>query len=51
MPGPGQACRHEPIVAAIEAGDTEAAVQAVRHHHEAMLEHLHRSRPETAADG
>jgi GntR family transcriptional repressor for pyruvate dehydrogenase complex len=42
---------HEPIVAAIEAGDTEAAVQAVRHHHEAMLQHLHRSRPESAADG
>jgi GntR family transcriptional repressor for pyruvate dehydrogenase complex len=31
---------HEPIVAALEAGDTEAAVLAVRNHHRAMLEHL-----------
>ncbi|MCW2937213.1 MAG: hypothetical protein JWN00_198, partial [Actinomycetia bacterium] len=29
-----------PIVAALEAGDTEAAVLAVRNHHRAMLEHL-----------
>lgn len=36
-----QIALHEPIVAAIEAGDTEAAVHAVRHHHEAMLAHLH----------
>jgi GntR family transcriptional repressor for pyruvate dehydrogenase complex len=46
-----QIALHEPIVAAIEAGDTEAAVQAVRHHHEAMLQHLRRSRLATAADG
>jgi GntR family transcriptional repressor for pyruvate dehydrogenase complex len=31
---------HEPIVAALEAGDAQAAVLAVRNHHEAMLEHL-----------
>jgi GntR family transcriptional regulator, transcriptional repressor for pyruvate dehydrogenase complex len=31
---------HEPIVAALEAGDTEAAVLAVRKHDRAMLEHL-----------
>jgi DNA-binding GntR family transcriptional regulator len=31
---------HEPIVAALEAGDTEAAVLAVRNHHRTMLEHL-----------
>jgi GntR family transcriptional repressor for pyruvate dehydrogenase complex len=31
---------HEPIVAALEVGDAEAAVLAVRHHHEVMLNHL-----------
>ncbi|HEY3710191.1 MAG TPA: FadR/GntR family transcriptional regulator [Amycolatopsis sp.] len=36
-----QIALHEPIVAAIEAGDTEAAVRAVRNHHLAMLQHLH----------
>jgi GntR family transcriptional repressor for pyruvate dehydrogenase complex len=46
-----QMALHEPIVAAIEAGDTEAAVEAVRHHHEAMLEHLRQSRAAAAADG
>jgi GntR family transcriptional repressor for pyruvate dehydrogenase complex len=39
-----QIALHEPIVAAIEAGDTEAAVRAVRHHHVAMLGHLHDGR-------
>jgi GntR family transcriptional repressor for pyruvate dehydrogenase complex len=41
---------HEPIVDAIEAGDIEAAVAAVRHHHVAMLQHLHRNGRAAAAD-
>jgi GntR family transcriptional repressor for pyruvate dehydrogenase complex len=45
-----QIALHEPIVAAVEAGDTEAAVHAVRHHHEAMLQHLQCNSP-VAADG
>jgi GntR family transcriptional regulator, transcriptional repressor for pyruvate dehydrogenase complex len=35
-----QIALHEPIVAALEAGDADAAVCAVRHHHQAMLDHL-----------
>jgi GntR family transcriptional repressor for pyruvate dehydrogenase complex len=31
---------HEPIVAALEAGDAQAAVLAVRNHHQATLQHL-----------
>jgi DNA-binding FadR family transcriptional regulator len=31
---------HEPIAAAVLAGDADAARAAVRRHHEAMLAHL-----------
>ena len=31
---------HEPIVAALEAGDLDAAAAAVAHHHEVMRQHL-----------
>jgi GntR family transcriptional repressor for pyruvate dehydrogenase complex len=36
---------HEPIAAAVAAGDADAARAAVRRHHEAMLAHLPHARP------
>jgi DNA-binding GntR family transcriptional regulator len=36
---------HEPIAAAVLAGDAEAAREAVRRHHEVMLTHLPQSAP------
>jgi DNA-binding GntR family transcriptional regulator len=36
---------HEPIAAAVIAGDGQAASEAVRRHHEAMLAHLAAARP------
>jgi GntR family transcriptional repressor for pyruvate dehydrogenase complex len=45
-----QIALHEPIVAAIEAGDTEAAVRAVRNHHLAMLQHLQASNGAATAE-
>ncbi|GII94286.1 FadR/GntR family transcriptional regulator [Sinosporangium siamense] len=33
---------HEPIMNALEEGDEEAALAAVRHHHEVMMEHVKR---------
>jgi GntR family transcriptional repressor for pyruvate dehydrogenase complex len=44
---PGAAAKliavHEPIMSALERGDEEAGLVAVRQHHEVMMEHLSRS--------
>jgi GntR family transcriptional regulator, transcriptional repressor for pyruvate dehydrogenase complex len=42
---------HEPIAAAVLAGDGPAAKEAVRRHHEAMLAHLRAAEPGGHSDG